>query len=62
MSGEDILGTFYRQEMQKVKDQRVYDVEKVLRTRKKGTKKQYFVKWAGYPDTFNSWVDEVDLK
>jgi hypothetical protein len=37
-------------------------VEKVLRTRKKGTKKQYFVKWAGYPDTFNSWVDEVDLK
>jgi hypothetical protein len=62
MSGEDILGTFYRQEVQKVKDQRVYDVEKVMRTRKKGTKKQYFVKWAGYPDTFNSWVDEVDLK
>jgi hypothetical protein len=61
MSGEAIQGTFYRQELQKVKDKKVYDVEKVMRTRKKGTKKQYLIKWMGYPDTFNSWVDEVDL-
>jgi len=37
----------------------LYDIEKVLKTRRKNGKVQYFVKWRGYPSKFNSWVDAV---
>ena len=56
--GEDIKGTFYEQELQKVvKDDEVYDVEEVITTRRRGGKVEYLVKWKGYPSKFNSWVD-----
>jgi transposase InsO family protein len=59
-NGEELKGKFYTPELQKViKD--VYRVEKVLKTRKvTGGKKQYYVKWLGYDDTFNSWVDNIN--
>jgi hypothetical protein len=62
-SGEAIEGTFYEQEMQKVtmKPDDAYRIENVLKTRKRGRKKEYFVKWLGYPDTMNSWIDESAL-
>lgn len=54
---EAIEGTFYEQELQRViKTDDVYEVEKVLKTRKRRGKTEYFVKWVGYPDKFNSWV------
>ena len=60
-SGEKIKGKLYELELQRiVKEDDVYKVEKVLKTRKRGSKKEYFVKWTGYPDSFNSWV--TDLK
>jgi hypothetical protein len=37
----------------------VYIVEKVLKTRKRNGKLEYFVKWRGYPDKFNSWTTDV---
>ena len=55
-SGNEIQGTFYEQELQKTK-QEIYRIEKVIR--KCGNKS--FVKWLGYPDSFNSWVDNKDL-
>ena len=36
-------------------------VEKVLRKRKRKGVVEYFVKWKGYPDKFNSWVAEADI-
>jgi hypothetical protein len=39
-----------------------YIIEKVIKSRKKGKKKQYFVKWEGYPSKFNSWVNEEEIK
>jgi hypothetical protein len=32
--------------------------EKVIRTKKVNRKKMYFVKYDGYNDKFNEWVDE----
>ena len=62
LGDETVRGTFYRQELQLVKEPSEYRVENVIRTRRKadGTR-QYLVRWLGYPDTFNSWVDEKDF-
>ena len=55
--GEQLQGTFYEQELQRaIKTDDLYQIEKVLRTRKRRGKTEYFVKWFGYPDKFNSWV------
>jgi len=53
---EEIHGTFYEQELQKT-SQEVYRIEKI---EKKGKTKS-LVKWRGYPESFNSWVDNKDL-
>ncbi len=59
--GEVISGTFYEHELQKVfkaKDA-LYEIEKVLKRRKRNGKTEYFVKWKNYPEKFNSWVDSL---
>lgn len=60
---EHIDGTFYPQELQLVgvKKNKVYSVENVLKTRKRGGKTEYFVKWKGYGPKFNSWVLKDDV-
>ena len=61
-AGEILDATFYEAELQKViKNDDVYRVEKVLRKRKRKGVVEYFVKWKGYPDNFNSWVSESDI-
>ena len=57
LNGEEIGGTFYREELQKT-DQTIYRIEKVIRK----TKDKTVVKWKGYPDQLNSWVSLKDLK
>ena len=56
MNNEQIQGTFYEQELQK-SHQDTFRIEKVLKS--KGNK--LFVKWLGYPDTFNSWISKSDV-
>jgi hypothetical protein len=55
--GENILGGFYELELQKVKHSDVYLVEKILK--KKGN--QYFIKWFGLDNSYNSWIDKKNL-
>jgi hypothetical protein len=38
-----------------------YEVEDIINERTSRRKKQYLVKWAGYPTLENSWVNEKDL-
>ena len=53
---EEIQGSFYEQELQK-STQEIFRIEKVIR--KRGNKS--LVKWLGYSDSFNSWVDNDAL-
>jgi hypothetical protein len=55
-NGEEIQGSFYEQELQKT-TQEIFRIEKVIRKRGKKS----LVKWLGYPDSFNSWVDSDKL-
>ena len=52
----EILGNFYEKELQKT-DQKEFRIEKVIK--KKVDK--FFVKWKGYDNSFNSWIDKKDL-
>ena len=56
LQGEEIDGTFYEPELQKT-EQQVFRIEKVIEKRKNKS----LVKWKGYSDKFNSWVDNKNL-
>jgi len=58
---EEIEGSFYGEELQKVTKPDHYAIERVIRTRMiAGGRRQYFVKWFGYGPEHNSWVDNID--
>ncbi len=60
----DIHGSNYsRPPPDLINDEEEYEVEKVLDVRKfgRGRKKQYLIKWKGYPDSDNEWVDHKDI-
>lgn len=60
--GEIIQGNFYDEEIQKIdRDDDVYEVEKVVRQKRKDGEIWYLVKWQGYSDDFNSWVRKRDI-
>ena len=60
--GEELKGTFYDKELQKViKHDDMYEVEKILKKWGKGKNVQYLAKWSGYPDKFNSWVSASEI-
>ena len=56
VNGEEIIGTFYENELQKT-DQKEFRIEKALK--KKDDK--LYVKWKGYDNSFNNWIDEKDI-
>ena len=55
LNGEKIDGSFYEKELQ-TRDQQKFRIEKVT---KKGDK--LYVKWRGYDNSFNSWINKKDL-
>ena len=56
LNGEEIIGTFYENELQGT-SQKEFRMEKVLK--KKDDK--LYVKWKGYDNSFNSWIDKKDI-
>ena len=50
------MGTFYEKKLQKM-NQEELRIEKVIK--RKGDK--MYVKWKGYDNSFNSWIDKKDL-
>ena len=55
-NGGEIIETFYEKELQKI-NQQEFRIEKVI---KKKINKLY-VKWKGYDNLLNSWIDKNDL-
>ena len=56
LNGEEITGTFYEKELQKT-NKKEFRIEKVIK--RKGDK--LCVKWKGYDNSFNSWINKKDL-
>lgn len=56
MQGHSIKGGFYEKELQKTKQPDVYLIEQILRKKKN----KLYVKWVGFNNSHNSWIDEVN--
>ena len=65
LADENIQGTFYAKELQRIKDDDLYDIDSIVdrRSRREGSKlvKEVKVHWSGYPSSFDSWILESDL-
>ena len=57
MNGEPIAGSFYEKELQKI-NQNEFRIEKVIKRKDN----RLYVKWKGYDNSFNSWIDKKDLE
>ena len=55
-NGEPITGSFYEKELQKTTPEK-FRIEKVLKRKRD----KLYVKWKGYDNSFNSWIDKKDL-
>ena len=58
-NGEEIKGGFYEKELQLVHEPEEYRIEKVLRTKRANGKVLHLVKWKGWSNEFNSWVENI---
>ena len=56
LNGEEITGTFHENELQKT-NQKEFRIEKVIK--RKGDK--LYLKWKGYGNSFNSWINKNDI-
>ena len=56
LNGEEIIGSFYEKELQKI-NQKEFRIEKVLKRKCDNL----YVKWRGYNNSFNTWIDKKDL-
>lgn len=58
LKNEPITGTFYEKELQKVTydPSLEYKIDKIIRSRNYGPRRELLVKWKGYPNKFNSWI------
>ena len=56
LNGEEITGSFYEKELQSTNQQKIR-IEKIIK--RKGDK--LYVKWKGYNDSFNYWINKKDI-
>lgn len=57
LNEKKIKGSFYQYELQKTKYPNIYLIEKIVRT--KGN--QLYVKWLGFSNDYNSWINKKDF-
>ena len=59
---EPLTSIFYHDEIFQAVEPDLYKIDKVIKSRINPItkKKEFFVKWVGYPNKFNSWVDSIE--
>jgi transposase InsO family protein len=57
----DVIGGFYEFELTPV-ETKIFRIEKVLRKRVVKGKRQLLVKWKGFGNEHNSWIDETNVE
>lgn len=67
LEDEIIEGFFYPEELTCVNEKRMleqqeFKIDRVLKTKGRGPKKQLFVSWVGYPEKFNSWIRASEIR
>ena len=56
LNGEEIIGTCYEKELQDT-SQEEFRIEKIVK--KKGD--NLYIKWKGYDNSFNCWIDKKNI-
>lgn len=64
LNEEELVGSFYQAELQKVEkpEETLWEVEKIVSKRRRNKKNMVLVKWLNFPSSFNSWIPESDLR
>ena len=62
--GEQIQGSFYESELQGVEKSAdsLFEINKLIKQRRYRGQTQWYVSFAGWPASFNKWINEKDLK
>ena len=64
LQDEIIEGSFYQQELQKVKkdENTTWKIEKIIKKRRRKGATEALVRWLGYPKKFDSWIPMTDIQ
>ena len=64
LRGREIEGQFYSEELVPVRitKQTTYRIDKILDKRVRRGILEYFVRWRGYGEVFDSWVPATDIQ
>ena len=62
LNGEEVTGLFYGEEMQKTDLKDFAVVDNIIEEKKVKGKKMFLVKYDGYDDSFNQWIDGERLE
>lgn len=61
LKGDEIEGVFYRQEIIPCQLPEFYNID-IIKSKVIRGKKYFLVRWKGYPEQFNSWIEESNVK
>ncbi len=61
---EDIKGTFYQAELQKIdiEPDKMWKIGNIQKTTGKGSRKKHLIRWQHWPKKYDSWVKDSDME